>query len=156
MNFDLGLIDKDKLTDEQKENLDPYQQVEAAKEIYGWPFKRLRGMDKLLALFEKYLFTTYGSDELDREYGSYIKQMIGQSYANLEEVADDIQEEVERVEAQIIKRQTESFFEIPDDERLKSIELISIFEDDSSSMWKVNADYRIINYAGKESEEQLF
>jgi|Wag4MinimDraft_13_1082653.scaffolds.fasta_scaffold00021_27 hypothetical protein len=155
MNFDLGLIDKDNLSEEEKKNLTPYQQVEAAKDIYGWPFKRLRGIDKLVALFKKYFLTTFGSDDLDPEYGSYVKQMIGRSYSNLEEIADDLQNEVERVEEQILRVQTESFFEIPAAERLKAIELESIYEDNSSSMWRVNARYKLINFEGDEYEGEL-
>lgn len=151
-NFDIKLIQSDDVDGE----MSPYEKVELATEIYGWPFVRVRGVDKLVNLFKKYLFTTYGSDPSDTKYGCYIKDMIGQSYHSLEEVADGIQTEVERIEEQIINIQSEFQFRVPKDERLREIILLKVYEDNSSSMWKVNADYLLINYEGEEYEGQLF
>jgi hypothetical protein len=149
-NFDIRLVGPDDVDEGT-----PYEKVEAAKDIYGWPFERVRGMEKLINIFRKYLFTTYGSDETDPNYGCYLKKMIGQSFDSLEDVADGIQTEVKRAKDQLINNQTESLFSIPDDERLKEVILEEVYEDTSSSMWKVNARYTLINYEGEQYEGEL-
>jgi hypothetical protein len=81
--------------------------------------------------------------------------MIGQSFDSLEDVADGIQTEVKRAKDQLISNQTESLFSIPDDERLKEVILEEVYEDTSSSMWKVNARYTLINYEEEQYEGEL-
>jgi phage baseplate assembly protein W len=150
-NFDIKLVGPDDVD----EGISEIEKIEAAKELYKWPFERVRGIKNLVNLLKKYLLTTYGSDPSNPDYGSYFKNMIGKSYDSLREIADEIQTEVKRVEDQIKTMQTNSKFPIPDEGRLKEVRLIKVFEDDSSSLWRVNARYRIINYEDEEYENTL-
>lgn len=150
-NFDIKLVGPEDV----EEAIGELEKIEAAKDLFEWPFKRVRGMENLINLFKKYLLTTYGSDPTDTNYGSYFKSMIGKSYGSLRDVADEIQTEVKRVEDQIKKTQTNSEFPIPASERLKALELINVYEDNTSNLWRVNANYRITNYEGEEAEGTL-
>lgn len=156
-NFDLETVGINNLSKKELEKADSYGElVEKAKGTKEWPFKRARGLPKLVNYVRKFLLTTYGSDPERPNYGSYLKNMIGQNYGSLEEVADDINKEVKRVEKQIIEIQTNSDYNIDKKAQLREIRLDRIYRDDNNDLWNVNGDFIVINREGESYEGKLF
>ncbi|MFW5895174.1 MAG: hypothetical protein ACOCT9_00370 [archaeon] len=121
-----------------------------------WPFDINRGLPKLVAYVRKLLLTTLGSDPNDDESGCYIKRMVGRSYNDLSDIATQVNREIKRVEKQIIRIQTNLDYNIPEEEQLRKIKLLRIYEDEDSDIWRINADFLVINQEGESYEGKLF
>ena len=110
-------------------------------------FKKVEGVEKLLQYIRKQLQTTF-----DGEKGCYLKSYIGTNITDLDEKKTDILREVQRVEQQVIKAQSQHDYHIPEDERLKRLELLEIFNDGG----RVNGRFKVVTQRGDEGEYTIY
>lgn len=113
-------------------------------------FQRVDGIQKLANLVRKLALTSYGSDSWNPDTGCYLRSMIGSSYSSLNEVARDINREVDRISTQIKKIQMNR--KIPREEMLASLVFQKIEENKDGDLWGVSATYLLINKAGERLE----
>lgn len=130
--------------------------VHNKKEEFGFPFSRIRGIQKLVNYVEKMFYTTLGSDPSDPESGCWLKTMIGQNYSSIEEVAEKIDREIKRVESYIVKKQLKLGNLLTADEQLKELVLVRIYEEEGAGDWSVRAEYKVINRADEAIDGTLF
>lgn len=123
------------------------------------PFKRSTGIEKLADLVEKHLLTTYGTDSKNPETGCYLKNLVGRSNMDdIEEIAINIDQEVRKVEEQIIALQTDLMRKgqtLSRSEQLQSLTLVKLERDSSDSLWGVVVTYEITNREGESVERKL-
>jgi hypothetical protein len=123
------------------------------------PFVRVEGIRKLANWVEKLLLTSYGSDKKHPDTGCYLKAMVSSRYDSLEDIAQDIDREVKRVEEQIktIQRsEVRNGATIAPSERLTALNLLDVFETKDGDLWGVQATYEVVNREGDHYEDTIF
>ncbi len=116
-------------------------------------FQRVDGIQKLANLVRKLALTTYGTDTWNPDTGCYLRPMIGSHYSSINDVARDINREVDRISTQIKKIQMGR--NLPKEELLASLVFQRIEENNDGDLWGVSATYLLINRAGEEMEVSL-
>lgn len=101
-------------------------------------FEEVKGIDKVFNWIRKALLSTYDSE---KDYGCYLKSIIGQNIYDEQELVNNVIREVERVEQQLIDRQLEADHPIPKSEQVKEMKLRRIHRIDEELKTDIEAPF---------------
>lgn len=117
-------------------------------EIAGQPILQTEGLAALVQIVINHLMTSRGSDRLNPERGAGLARLCRRHRTNSQELQEKIASYIEETESQI--RQEQSQLQLPPEEKLQSLSLLSAKPDEENPT-VLNINVAVRSEAGDET-----